>query len=530
MRAANFISEAGRAGMNGTMATATFPSSEQATETLAPEISRLHRRLDRERKARAEAESITERTTRELYEKQRELVLLEAIAAAANEATGIESAMQTALARICTHIGWPVGHVYLQSKESPDKLVSSSMWYLEHPERFETFRKVSEAADFVAGIGLPGRVLASGEAVWIPDVRVDSNFPRAKVATDIGVRTGFGFPVWVGKEIVAVLEFFSESVAEPNDRLLAIMAQAGTQLGRVIERKQAEERVAALNSQLLETARRAGMADVATSVLHNVGNVLNSVNVSANLVREQVAKSEIAGLSRATALMRAHAHDLGHFLTESPQGKQLPRYFEMLAECWQGEQKSLLTELESLAKYVNHIKDIIAMQQSLTGISGVAEMVSLPEILDDALKMGSSGFEKYGITVVRDYGVVDPLLLDKMKLMTILVNLLRNAKEAVAVTDQMEKRVVLRSERNGDGVLRIEVIDNGVGIAPDHLTRVFSWGFTTKTGGHGFGLHSSALAAKEMGGTLRACSEGVGKGARFVLEVPVKNHTEPISS
>ncbi len=307
-------------------------------------------------------------------------------------------------------------------------------------------------------------------------------------------------------------------------RTLSRMVVTELELRRqLLESKQAEKRMAALQNQIVDTARQVGMADVATSVLHNVGNVLNSVTVSASVLKEKITNARLTGLVRAADLIQAHSADLGPFLTENPQGKQFPQFLALLAEGWQQERLALLKEVESLTKYINHIRIIVARQQSLAGVSGAVENVSLSELLDEALQMASAGLDNHGITVVREYGVTGLVVVDKMRLTMIMVNLLRNAMESLTAGDQAEKRLTIRSESDGDGQLRVRVVDNGLGIAPENLPRVFSWGFTTKSGGHGFGLHSSALVAKEMGGSLHASSDGSGKGALFILDLPV-NH------
>lgn len=169
------------------------------------------------------------------------LELLNAVAVASNEASTVDEAMQTSLDEVCRLTGWPVGHVYMPSPDAPGELVPTKLWHLDEPGRFETFRRVTEAMPLGHGKGLPGRVLASGKPAWIIDVTNDTNFPRNRVATDIGVKAGFAFPVLVGREVVAVLEFFSPAKMAPDDSLLEVMAQIGTQLGRVVERQRAEE-------------------------------------------------------------------------------------------------------------------------------------------------------------------------------------------------------------------------------------------------------------------------------------------------
>jgi signal transduction histidine kinase len=369
----------------------------------------------------------------------------------------------------------------------------------------------------------------------VPDASQDERFANNPLVTaDPEIRFYAGAPLMTPEGHAIGMICVNDRVprqlsAEQLDALRALSRMVMTELElrhELAERKPAEERMAALQSQLIEAARRVGMADVATSVLHNVGNVLNSVNVSATLVKEKITKARLSGLDRAAELIQAHSSDLGAFLTENPQGKQFPQYLALLAQGWQEERQALLKELESLARNLSHIRDIIARQQSLTGVSGAVENVSLSELLDEALQMGSASLENHGITVVRDYGVIEPVVVDKMRLTMIVVNLLRNAKESLTASNQAKKCLTIRSESNGDGQLRVRVIDNGLGIAPENLPRVFSWGFTTKPGGHGFGLHSSAMVAKEMGGSLHASSDGPGKGAQFVLELPVNYQTK----
>jgi len=185
---------------------------------------------------------VTERrqAERALRQKTAFVQLLQRVAVAANEASTSEKVLQYALDQVCAHTGWPVGDVYLLAEDTRAELVPTGIWHLEDPTRFATFRQVTDVTRFVPGVGLPGRVLASGKPAWIIDVTKDPNFPRAKLAKDIGVKAGFAFPVLVGTEVLAVLEFFSAEAIEPNEPLLDMMAQVGTQLGRVIERTRAE--------------------------------------------------------------------------------------------------------------------------------------------------------------------------------------------------------------------------------------------------------------------------------------------------
>jgi PAS domain S-box-containing protein len=289
----------------------------------------------------------------------------------------------------------------------------------------------------------------------------------------------------------------------------------------VTDQKTAGHKLKLLHDQLLDTSRRAGMAEVATGVLHNVGNVLNSVNVSAILLRDVLRSSKVSALVRAVSLFREHAGNLQQFLFDDPKGKVLPEYLTDVTGHLEKERQKLSSEAERLAENVAHIKDIVAMQQAYAKVSGVTETLQVADLIEDALQINAAGFARHGVKIVREFQDVPPVIVDRHKMLQILVNLASNAKYALDSTDSPEKRLVLGVVRNGDNKITITFADNGVGIAPENLTRIFSHGFTTKPHGHGFGLHSAALAAKEMGGSLIAYSDGVGRGATFTLELPM---------
>jgi signal transduction histidine kinase len=284
-------------------------------------------------------------------------------------------------------------------------------------------------------------------------------------------------------------------------------------------------RMGRMQSELRDKSRQAGMAQIATNVLHNVGNVLNSVNISAGLVSSRVRDSKARGLAKAVQLINDHAADLGDYLTRDEKGKLLPGYLNKLAAALAEEQQGVVEELELLARSVDHIKDIVATQQSHAGAASVVEAVRIQDLLEDALRMNAGSLARHQVMVVKDFADVPVLLLDKHLVLQILVNLISNAKQAMGGTIDRPHHIALRANvaELADGRrLRIDVEDDGEGIAPENLARVFTHGFTTRKNGHGFGLHSCVLAAKEMGGTLTAQSEGPGKGAVFTLELPIK--------
>jgi PAS domain S-box-containing protein len=287
----------------------------------------------------------------------------------------------------------------------------------------------------------------------------------------------------------------------------------------ITERRRAQAELEDLQRQLVDASREAGMAEIATSVLHNVGNVLNSINVSTGLVAESVKKSRASSLGRVVVLLQEHAHDLGAFITQDSKGKHVPAHLAQLAEHLQVEQETNVRELELLRHNVDHIKEIVAMQQTYATFGGVKEMINVVHLVEDSLRINEGALSRHEVEVVREFESVPTLNVEKHKILQILVNLLRNAKYACDDSERADKRLTVRVA-NGEGRVRISVIDNGVGIPPENLTRIFNHGFTTRKDGHGFGLHSSALAAKEMGGSLTVHSDGPGQGAEFTLELP----------
>lgn len=292
-------------------------------------------------------------------------------------------------------------------------------------------------------------------------------------------------------------------------------------LADITARKKAEVELAELNRRIAETQRQAGMAEVATGVLHNVGNVLNSVNVSASLLRDSVAKSKLQNLIKATGLLRDHATDSASFLTEDPKGRMLPDYLIKLGDALASEHRKWQEELHGLGKNIEHIKEIVSMQQSYARLAGVVEALEARELVEDAIRINESALGRHSITLVRDYQEVPQVGVDKHKVLQILINLIRNAKYAMEECQVTEKLLTLSIARCEPNRVKITVADNGVGIPPENLARIFSHGFTTRKEGHGFGLHSGANAAKEMGGKLYAHSDGPGRGALFTLELPV---------
>jgi PAS domain S-box-containing protein len=311
------------------------------------------------------------------------------------------------------------------------------------------------------------------------------------------------------------------------ERVIHPQMMNGKCVGRVLtfrditERKKAETSLQKAHAELVQASRQAGMAEVATNVLHNVGNVLNSVNTSASVVMDQVRSSRLKGVSRVVELLEPHRNDLAAFLTSDNRGPQVIDYLKSLSTFLTEEQVAMLNELSGLTKNIEHIKQIVAMQQSYAKASGVEEIHSPVVLVEDALRIHAGGLERHNVEIVRDYEKVPDIVADKHKVPQILINLIGNAKYALAEMENDKRQATLSVKANGGDTIRISVKDNGVGIAPENLIRIFSHGFTTRKNGHGFGLHSGFLAAKEMGGNLFVQSEGPGRGAVFTLELPI---------
>jgi signal transduction histidine kinase len=301
---------------------------------------------------------------------------------------------------------------------------------------------------------------------------------------------------------------------------------------REAERKLAAAHAEAMHSELLAVSRMAGMAEIATGVLHNVGNVLNSLNVSVSMISDQLRSSRIAGLTRSIELVDSFPGGLPAFL-ETEKGKVLPSYLTTVSKRLSEENAQVLEELGSVNRHVDHIKTIVAMQQSYARPAGVIEPVPLSGLIDDALHMGESSFVRHGIEIIKDYASDITLVTDRHKLLQIMINLISNARHALK--DHRERadsvlpgpQLLTVQIRTTPETTTIAVSDNGIGIPAENLEKIFRHGFTTKKGGHGFGLHSSANTARELGGAIQVESPGPGRGATFTLELPTAHRESP---
>ena len=368
-------------------------------------------------------------------------------------------------------------------------------------------------------LGYPPQAWLEQPAFWATNLHPQDAAKAIQTCTELTARgqpytleyrmlAADGRTVWIRESGTVLVE---------NGRSLAVRGI----MQDITRAKLDAEQLDKLNRRLMDTSRQAGMADVATGVLHNVGNVLNSVSVAATVVGDRLRRSKLTNLHRATQMMREQNGRLTEFLTSDPKGKLLPEYFASVTDQLADEQGKLIARMDSVAKHIEHIKEIVAMQQSYAKVSGAYENLPLVGLVEDALRINLAAFDRHGINVTREFEPNLPTVcVDRHKVLQILINVLRNAKYAMEGMHRDAKHLVIGVGLASADRVVIRIRDNGVGIPEDNLTKIFTYGFTTKKDGHGFGLHSGANAAKEMGGSLAARSDGPGKGAEFILELP----------
>ncbi|QRK07066.1 PAS domain-containing protein [Archangium violaceum] len=431
---------------------------------------------------------------------------------------------------------WAMSWLFVSSRDETQAMVERMVRTLRESEG-QLVSLIESTDDLVLSLDAEGRVITANRSAR-------QLFRRVMGRELQKGEPGFSeFPVeerarWLGFMARAMRgeRVKEEMLLPPKERQLTVeltVSPVRGEEGRVVgttlfgrditARKEAEARLSEMHRNLLDVSRQAGMAEIATGVLHNVGNALNSVNVSAGVVTERLHGLRVPAMSRAAELLEENAVDLGSFLTTDSRGRQFPVYLKALARRLTEERDAVLEEMRTLCQNLDHIKAVVSMQQAHASSSGMMELLPIPELLDDAIRLHALSFEKVGIEVRREYAQMPPVWVDRHKLLQILLNLVSNARHALLEAAREDKLLTLRVGPGLGGRLRIEVEDNGVGVVPENLPRLFTQGFTTKRDGHGFGLHISALAAEEMRGALFCTSAGQNRGATFTLELPTRD-------
>ncbi len=278
-----------------------------------------------------------------------------------------------------------------------------------------------------------------------------------------------------------------------------------------------------LHHRLSDAAYKTEMAQIASTVLHNVGNVLTSVTVAANLMESTIGQSAVTLVNRMAKLMKEHDKDLGTFLTQDPKGQRIPQSLEKLGNHLIEEQQTILREIEGLVRNLHHMKQVIVSHQMMGKSAGQVEPLSITDALSHAIELSFQPGDEKWMTVYRDVRPVAQVLADRHQLLQVLVNILRNAKQAMRQqpAKHHELHLSVTDQDLNETFVIMTIRDSGIGIAPEHLSNMFTRGFTTKEDGNGIGLHSSLDAIQNMGGSLEVHSDGIGKGATFSLKLPV---------
>ena len=427
-----------------------------------------------------------------LSKQTRYVKLLERIAVAANEASVIEDALQICLDEVCSLTGWPVGHVYMPAGDDAGVLITTKLWHLDDPDKFKAFKEVTEGTRFVPGIGLPGRVLSSGNPEWIIDVTKDTNFTRAKHAVDIGVKAAFGFPVLVGNKVAAVLEFYTSEMVEPDKQLLDVMANVGTQLGRVLERKQAEEALASAKEQA-EAANRAKTQFMST-ISHEFRTPLNAVIGITEMLIEDARDQDNQALDEPlTRVHRAGQHLL-----------------------------SLINEFLDISKIEAGKVDLHIKPFNITEL--------IKDITATVKPMIDTNHNKLEVKILTEQ---EEMRSDSKRIMQILLNLLSNA--AKFTENGCVTLKVKSSNVDNTDCIFFDVIDTGAGIPEDKINNVFDEYSQVKSTGSskyastGLGLGISRKLARIMGGDIIVTSK-YGEGSTFTAQLPVEVKGDAVQS
>ncbi len=303
--------------------------------------------------------------------------------------------------------------------------------------------------------------------------------------------------------------------AKRNDQVVAAVFIATD----ISKQKITEKELAEAQKELVEKAQQAGMAERATGTLHNVGNILNSIKSSVEIIEGAIAGTSLHGFEKANSLLRENIDSLEDFISNNPKGKKLMQYYLKLEEEFSKELETSNKHIARLKDKVRTIEDFISVQQSNASSQSLSERYSLSEIVEDALDMQSGTIERHNITVTKEFHSDPRVTVQKIKLMHILINLIQNAKEAMTDSSAEQRGLTISIDSNNEAIF-VRVIDTGEGIIKENTEKIFSYGFSTKKTGHGFGLNSSANYIREMGGRMWAESEGKGKGATFILRFP----------
>ncbi len=273
--------------------------------------------------------------------------------------------------------------------------------------------------------------------------------------------------------------------------------------------------------QLVELSRESGMAEIATNVIHNVGNALNSINISSEITYEKLKTLRLSVLEKVVTLLDENKENHAQFIANDVKGKMLPDVIKQFFEYLLIEKDDLLKEIENIKNDILHIQNIVYMQQSYAKNVLVEELHSAQEIMEDAIRMNRNALHRHNIRIITEFDNIKKTKIDKHKVLQILLNLISNAKYSFLDSSQKSKTIVCSIKNIDNKFIELKIKDNGKGITKKNLNKIFNYGFTTRKDGHGFGLHNSANTARQIGGELSVISDGPNKGACFVLKLAI---------
>lgn len=395
-----------------------------------------------------------------------------------------------------------------------NKLRCITTWTVPSKKIIE-FAEYSKKTSFSSGSILPGKVWETKQILFIENLIKEPHLHRLEEAKKIGLKSAFAIPILFEGEVRGILEFFTDHLFSMENALMLMLNDIVNMMGIFIQREQAQQRVAALS-------RLTGRAEVASNVLHSVGNTLNSINTSVTLMTDKAKNSKLSALVELDKLLQQHQDDITDFLINDPKGQSILKFISLLSKEWIVENNYFRDELSSLTKNMLHVKNIIMIQQSLSKVGGDVERIVLPDLLDEAILLNKIAYERAGIQIIRDYSPVKQAVLNKEKIFQICVNIIKNGIDALVEGTNKEKLLIIRLQEKDTLHFMIQFSDNGHGISPENINKIFIHGFTTKKEGHGFGLHTCMLYTKELGGSLSVESKEM-MGATFTLILPYQS-------
>ena len=320
-----------------------------------------------------------------------------------------------------------------------------------------------------------------------------------------------------GRKVISVREE-NNKLKEENARLEDELAERTSDIESSIKQLKKAE------AELVEKSHKAGMSEIAAGVLHNVANVLSSVNSSNTFIKDTAKNSNVDGLIKANQMLRENIDHIDKFIFEDPKGKKLLKYYLKLEEPLKKERDDIVSQSERLDQKIGIINDVIVAQQSHAGSAKNTSETLLSEIVDITLSLQDDLDEFDNLNIIKDLNTTTPVIAERSKLIHVLLNFIKNAAESMDENRADNKNLTIKSWEDSYKVY-LSVTDNGSGIKDENLDKIFAHSFTTKKKGHGFGLHSSANYMKEMGGEIEVSSDG--NGTTFTLVFPILREPKP---